>query len=90
MDWKKYGQVISSHYRRKVILNLLSGPMNPKQIANKTGLYLSHVSKTLSELSSLGLVNCLTPELRRGRIYRITTEGEEIGDYIKKNYENNK
>jgi len=88
MDWNKYGQLISSQYRRKVILNLLTGPMNPKQIANKTGLYLSHVSKTLNELSRLGLINCLTPELKRGRIYRITTEGKEVASYIRDHYEN--
>jgi len=85
MDWEKYGQVISSQYRQKVILDLLSGPMNPKQIATETSLYLSHVSKTLKELAALDLVDCLTPALRRGRIYRLTSEGEEIARYLKIN-----
>lgn len=87
MDWRKYGQVISSQYRQKVILNLLNGPKNPKQIAVKTGLYLSHVSKTLKELATVDLVCCLTPGLKRGRIYKLTSEGEEIARYFKTNAE---
>lgn len=84
MDWKKYGFLISSDYRKKVVISLTEGPLTPKQIAVKTGLYLSHVSHTLKELSSLNIVTCLTPELKRGRIYELTSDGKEIALYIKR------
>jgi predicted transcriptional regulator len=83
LDWKKYGYVISSGYRQKVILGLTQGPKTPKQISIDTKLYLSHVSHTLKELSSLNIVICLTPELRRGRVYKLTKDGREIAAYIK-------
>jgi predicted transcriptional regulator len=84
MDWKKFGFLISSDYRKKVALSLTEGPMTPKQIAVKTGLYLSHVSHTLKELSSLNIVTCLTPDMRRGRIYELTDDGKEIALYLKR------
>jgi predicted transcriptional regulator len=84
LDWKKYGFVISSRYRQKVVRNLMHGPKTPKQISVETGLYLSHVSKTLNELSSLEIVTCLTPDLKRGRIYELTKDGSEIAKYLKK------
>ena len=83
LDWRKYGYVISSGYRKKVILGLTQGPKTPKQLSMDTKLYLSHVSHTLKELSSLSIVTCLTPELRRGRVYRLTDDGTEIAEYIK-------
>ena len=86
MDWKKYGYVISSKYRKKVILCLVEEPKTPKQIATDTNLHLSHVSHTLKELSSLNIVTCLTPELRRGRVYKLTDDGKEIATYFKGKY----
>ena len=88
MDWEKYGFVISSNYRKKVIISLSDGPKTPKEIADETNLYISHVSKTLSELQSVGLVLCLTPTLKRGRVYKLTTNGKEISKYIKRRTNN--
>lgn len=82
MDWNKYGYVISSEYRKKVITSLLKSPKTPKQITTDTNLYLSHVSKTLNELASAGNVICLTPKLKRGRIYELTRDGKEIAKYL--------
>ena len=82
MDWNKYGYVFSSNYRKKVIRALLAGPKTPKQIAIEVDLYLSHVSKTLNELQDHGISLCLTPNLKRGRIYELTKEGKEIAAYI--------
>jgi len=83
LDWKKYGYVISSEYRKRVIFSLVGGPKTPKQIAIDTSLHLSHVSQTLKELSSFEIVICLNPELKRGRVYELTKEGREIAKQIK-------
>jgi Mn-dependent DtxR family transcriptional regulator len=40
------------------------------------------VSKTLNELASAGNVICLTPKLKRGRIYELTRDGKEIAKYL--------
>jgi len=87
LDWKKYGYVISSEYRKKVIFSLTEGPKTPKQIAIETSLYLSHVSQTLKELSSLEIATCLNPELKRGRVYELTKDGREIAKQIKSQWQ---
>ncbi|MGD6810516.1 MAG: ArsR family transcriptional regulator [Candidatus Bathyarchaeia archaeon] len=83
MDWNKYGYIFSSDYRKKVVYALLAGPKTPKQISLEAKLYLSHVSKTLNELQENEIAVCLTPGLKRGRMYQLTKEGEEIANYLK-------
>jgi len=78
IDWPKYGYTLASEYRSKIVLTLTDRPKTPKQIANETGLYLSHVSSTLSDLCEKGIVRCLTPALRRGKIFELTEDGKQI------------
>lgn len=82
MDWKKYGYVLSSTYRQRTVLSLKDGPKTPKQISLQSKLHLSHVSSTLKDLVSNGIVKCLTPDLRKGKIYGLTKDGNEIAEKI--------
>ncbi|MFQ6071933.1 MAG: hypothetical protein ACE5KT_04425 [Methanosarcinales archaeon] len=83
MDWTKYGLVIASKYRTNVLLSLMDSNKTPKQIANENKYYLSHVSNTLKELEKIGAIECLTPELRKGKIFKITSIGKDIISEIK-------
>jgi len=82
MDWRKYGYVLSSTYRQKIVHCLKEGPKTPKQISLKSRLHLSHVSSNLKDLANRDIVKCLTPDLRKGKIYGLTKDGEEIADKI--------
>ena len=77
MDWKKYSFVIRAKNRKRILLALLK-PKTPSQLAEELGLSLPHVSRALKELEAEGLVECLTPEEKVGRIYRRTQAGEEV------------
>ena len=77
-DWHIYGLIVASDYRRKVVTAIESGARTPKQIAGLTGLHLSHVSTTLSELTNAKVVECLTPELRKGKLFQLTGAGREV------------
>jgi ArsR family transcriptional regulator, cadmium/lead-responsive transcriptional repressor len=77
-DWHAYGVVVGSEYRKKVVGAIARGPKSPKQISNITGLRLNHVSKTLKELEKITAVECLTPDLRKGRLYQLTGLGRQI------------
>ncbi|OGI11739.1 hypothetical protein A3K64_00115 [Candidatus Micrarchaeota archaeon RBG_16_36_9] len=81
-DWKIIGEISASGHKTK-ILSVLNKPKTPKQISTETNLYLSHVSKGLKDLSDIGLVNCLTPELRKGKLYALTEKGNEIFQTLK-------
>ena len=69
---------ISRSKQRKKILSVLLEPITPTEIAKKTGLYPTHVSRALREFTEKGLVKCLTPKERVGKLYRITKKGKDV------------
>lgn len=75
LDYFKIGKVLISKHRSSIALSLSRGLKTPSQIASETGIRLSHVSKTLSELQDLGIIQCETPMMKKGRIYTLTKEG---------------
>lgn len=81
-DWHAYGFVISSEYRKKIVSSLGVTPRTPKQISVSTSLHLNHVSSTLAVLEKLRVVSCLTPELRKGKLFALTELGREISSKI--------
>lgn len=50
----------------------------PSQIARNSGIRTNHILKVLSELKAHELVECINPEARKGRLYRLTEKGEDI------------
>ena len=72
-----------SEYRRKVLKTLANDTKIPSQIAKDTGIVQNHISNTLRQLKEHGLVECINPEVRKGRLYRLTDEGEEVVTSLK-------
>ena len=72
------GFVLASEHRKKVMLALQDRPSTPSVISEKTKIYPSHISNTLSELVEKKLVVCLTPKLKKGRLYELTANGKKI------------
>lgn len=83
MNWKLYSFVIRSK-RRKDILLSLEKAMTPTEIGDKVGASVSHVSRTLSDFQDRELVECVTPKQKVGRVYKLTEDGKNILDYLKK------
>ena len=50
----------------------------PSQIAKDTGIVQNHISNSLRQLKEHELVECINPEVRKGRLYRLTDKGDEI------------
>lgn len=50
----------------------------PTVIAKDSEIRPNHISKVLSELKAHELVECINPEARKGRLYRLTDKGEKI------------
>ena len=82
--WNNYGYVLASRYRKIVLTALAQGPKTPTQIANESGCNVSHVSRSLHEIEKRGLVKCLSPDRRKGKIYGITNKGSKIVDKLQK------
>ena len=58
-----------SQYRLKV-MNSLDGEVKiPSEIANDTEIFQNHISNTLRQLKEHKLIECINPEVKRGRLY---------------------
>lgn len=67
-----------SKYREKVMRSLDDDVKIPTVIAKDSEIRPNHISKVLSELKAHELVECINPEARKGRLYRLTDKGEKI------------
>ena len=67
-----------SKYRTKVMKALDGEVLIPSQIAKNSEIRTNHISKVLSELKTHELVECINPEVRKGRLYRLTETGEDV------------
>ena len=72
-----------SKYRAKVMKSLDGEVLIPSQIARNSGIRTNHISKVLAELKAHELVECINPEVRKGRLYRLTDKGDEIVKNLK-------
>jgi predicted transcriptional regulator len=75
--WNLCSYVIRGKNRRMVFL-ALETPKTPTQLSKELKIYLPHVSRSLGELESRKLVECLTPAEKVGRIYRLSAEGRRV------------
>lgn len=84
MDWRDYGYVVASNYRLKLVRALFPHPKTPKQICNETRIGMTHISRTIKELSVRGLISCINPQEVKGRVYSLTEKGKELAAIIEK------
>ena len=70
--------VKKSQYRSKILKSLEDDVKMPSQIAKDTGIVQNHISNSLRQLKEHELVECINPEVRKGRLYRLTDKGEEV------------
>lgn len=84
MDIDEYAWIKASEYREMILLALEDKTRPPKELAEQTGYYLSHVSNTLADLEGHDLVECVTPGRRKGRLYSITDKGEQIARELRR------
>lgn len=67
-----------SKYRSKVMKSLDGEVKIPTNIAKDSEIRPNHISKVLSELKAHNLVECINPEAKKGRLYRLTDKGNEL------------
>ena len=71
-----------SRYRAKVMKSLEGEVKIPSQIAKDSDIRVNHISKVLAELKAHELIECINPEVRKGRLYRHTDKGEIVSKNI--------
>lgn len=71
-----------STYRTKVMKSLDDDVKMPTQIAETSGIRTNHISNVLRQLKEHELVECINPEVKKGRLYRLTGDGKKIVENI--------
>jgi predicted transcriptional regulator len=82
MSWDDISYVVASKTRKSIVLKLET-PRTPTFIAKDLNLNLANVSRSLSELENKGMIVCLTPDQRTGKIYSLTKKGNKALETIK-------
>jgi len=77
-DWTIFGKILSSSYKREIMLVLNQKESTPKIISKETHFSINHISSVLKELKDFELIECLNEELKKGRIYHLTNKGRTI------------
>ena len=80
--WAEVGYITISKNRSKVMKILADGPKIPSQIGNEAGIRTNHVSNNLRQLSDHGLVECINPNAKKGRLYMLTEKGKIVVEKI--------
>lgn len=50
----------------------------PSQIAKDSDIIQNHISATLKQLKEHELIECINPDVKKGRLYRLTDKGDEL------------
>lgn len=79
---KTFAYVNISSYRAKAVKALKDESKTPTNIAKDSGIRINHISKVLKELKECNVAECINEDARKNRIYRLTSTGEEIVDYL--------
>ncbi|MBQ6100258.1 MAG: winged helix DNA-binding protein [Methanobrevibacter sp.] len=74
--------VKTSKIRNKIMKTLKREVKIPSKISDDTKIGRNHVSKALGELKDHGLVECINPEMRKGKLYRLTEKGKIVSRYL--------
>jgi predicted transcriptional regulator len=74
MDYDKYSFVLASPNRQKIILALDKEKI-PSQLSKELKMQDANVARALRELVGVGIIKCVNPESKRGRIYILSNVG---------------
>jgi predicted transcriptional regulator len=84
LEWETVSYVFSSELRLRTLVELSKSKYTPKQLSLSLKQPISHASKALKELRDKGLVECLTPDRKKARLYSITRSGNQVLEEINK------
>lgn len=75
---KEINYVQISTYRTKVLKAIGDEVKIPSKIAKDSDIMQNHISNVLKQLREHELVECINPEVKKRRLYRLTEKGNEL------------
>ncbi|MEA3307398.1 MAG: winged helix-turn-helix domain-containing protein [Elusimicrobiota bacterium] len=77
-EWDLVSFVIASEIRFKILVSLNNKVQTPTDLKREFNVPISRISAVLKELSEKELIENLTPERRKSKMYSITEEGRKV------------
>ena len=74
----KFKYVNKSSYRVRVLKSIGDDVKMPRDIASESGILPNHISNVLKQLRDNDIVECINPEVRKGRLYRLSDDGLNV------------
>ena len=80
MEYEDLVKIVNrSSYRVNVLKDLADGDVKmPRDIAIDCNILPNHISNVLTQLRNFGLLECVNPEYKKGRLYRLSDDGKTI------------
>ena len=72
----------NSTYRMKAFKSLAKSPKMPIGLAKDCDILKNHISNTLNQLVSHDLIYCVNPEVRKGRLYKLSEYGYKVASAL--------
>jgi predicted transcriptional regulator len=77
-DWDLISFVLASDVRREIITRLGESVQTPTNLKKVFNVPISRISSVLKELTEKGLVENLTPDRRKAKMYTLTELGKNV------------
>jgi len=79
MVWDDVSYLLRSPLSKRILECLVKqSPLTPFQISKETDIARSNISTKLGQLKKRGLVECVNPNSRKWRFYKITDKGKNV------------
>ena len=78
MAWNLVSEVSAGSRKYRILRALKTGALDQRSISRLAMTERSNTGKTLRHLRALGLVECLTPNRPRAKMFRITPLGKTV------------
>ena len=74
--------VKASNHRVNILKFIQYDLKTPKEIGDAIDVRTNHISNLLADLRKHNLVVCATPNVRKGRLYKLTDDGSKVLKYL--------
>lgn len=73
----------ASEHRQNIVKYLGDELKTPSEIGEKLDIRTNHISNLLADLRKQDIVLCATPNVRKGRLYKLTDTGKRVLTFLK-------
>lgn len=77
MDYNKLSYVLRSKTRKNILI-IMDKIKMPSELKKELKIEDSNIARALRELEGAGIITCLTPQQRMGKLFTLTQDGEKI------------